>query len=155
MLDLKTIRANFNYCFKTGALVRLTGRASGKVAGNLDTYGHRQIKFQGKLYLAHRLIWLLVTGKNPIGEIDHINGNKDDNRFSNLREATRSQNMANISPRGAFKGTTFHKGSGKWTARIRTPEKRYFLGYFNSQEQAHEAYKAAAAKYHGEFARIA
>jgi hypothetical protein len=87
-----------------------------------------------------------MTGKWP-KEIDHIDGDPLNNKWSNLREATRSQNNANkVGIAGGLKGASFHKASGLWRADIKKG-----LGYFHTAQEAHEAYVVAAKKLHGEF----
>lgn len=91
-------------------------------------------------------------------EVDHINTNSLDNRRSNLRLVTRSQNLQNTPRRrdntSGYKGVVYHKASGKWHAVIYAQGKRISLKYHNTLEEAYEAYKSAAIKYFGEFARI-
>jgi hypothetical protein len=72
-------------------------RDAGKPVGTLDTWGHRQVRVGGKLRLAARIIWKMMVGSDPIEQIDHINGLRDDNRWENLREATPLQNAWNHS----------------------------------------------------------
>ena len=110
-----------------------------------------------KAYLkAHRLAWFFVYGEWPQKQIDHINGNKSDNRISNLRLATASQNLSNKgitkSNTSGYKGVSFNRTKKKWMASIKVNKKSINLGYFLTPEEASEAYKAAAIKHHGEFA---
>jgi len=130
----------------------------GDVAGHKLSEGYLQISANSKIYFAHRLAWLYITGEWPKDSIDHINEIKHDNRFFNLREATRSQNMMN---RGALKnntsglkGVSLKKSSGKWRARVGIRGKSKHLGYFNNPEDAYKAYCEAAKKLHGEFANF-
>lgn len=102
-------------------------------------------------YYAHRLAWLYVYGRWPEHHIDHINGDRGDNRLCNLREATRAQNLANMRNRHnscGYRGVG-RAGSGRWVARIRD----VYLGIFDTPEDASAAYQAAAEKHYGEFAR--
>jgi hypothetical protein len=91
-------------------------------------------------------------------EVDHINTNKLDNRRENLRVCTRQQNNCNTNKRSdnksGFKGVCFEKRRQKFVARIRIDGKLKHLGYFATAAAAHEEYKIAAVKYHGEFARF-
>jgi hypothetical protein len=97
-----------------------------------------------------------VYGKFPDGELDHRDGNPANNRLLNLRPATRPQNTANVrrSSRNTsgYKGVSYAKDKRKWSAHIYARSRRYFLGYFATPEQAHEAYAVAAKQLHGEFA---
>jgi hypothetical protein len=99
-----------------------------------------------------------LAGMNTEGfQVDHVDGDKLDNRRANLRLATNQQNQANVSRQSnnttGFKGVHFHKGHGKYMARIGVSYKRIHLGYFDTAEQANKAYQQAAIKYFGEFAR--
>lgn len=111
--------------------------------------------FGWKTY-AHRVIWALSYGAWPILKIDHINGDRSDNRLSNLRLATDLENAHNsakhLTNASGYKGVSAKRG--KWTARIRSDGKIFRLGVFDTPELAHEAYCKAAMKHHGEFARI-
>src|SRR5687768_10767115 len=70
-------------------------RFSGLDITHHNSTGHIHFGLDGKNYLGHRIAWLIVNGEWPRGDIDHINGVRDDNRWTNLREATRSQNASN------------------------------------------------------------
>lgn len=113
-----------------------------------DNRGYIIIRLGRKCYKAHRLAWLWE-------QIDHIDRNKSNNKWSNLREATNSQNQANTAPRrnntAGLKGA--HKHPSGWTSRIRVNGERHFLGIFDSPEKANAAYRDAAARLHGEFGR--
>lgn len=110
-------------------------------------------------YRAHNVIWCMHTGNWPIGVIDHIDNDSENNRIENMREATLSQNSHNsknpANNTSGFKGASFHKQSGRWIAKIKCGRKRIHLGMFNCVTSAHFAYVAASKKYHGEFGRIA
>jgi HNH endonuclease/AP2 domain len=102
-----------------------------------------------------------VEGRWPKGEIDHVNGNKDDNRWENLREATRSQNIANARTPGCntsgYKGVYFDRSKPRvkpWRASITVDGRTVRLGYFATPEKAWLAYVLAARKHYGDFARI-
>jgi hypothetical protein len=117
--------------------------------------GHRSIKINKKSYFAHRLAWLVVTGEWPEFDIDHINGKRDDNRYSNLRLATKAQNNHNRSinknNKIGYKGVHLHKQSGKWKAQIAHNGKKKHIGLYATPEEAHKAYCEYADKLHGEF----
>jgi hypothetical protein len=119
--------------------------------------GYRQGRIFGVSYLAHRVIWAIQTGETPSAEIDHINGIKDDNRWSNLRAATHAQNMRNIKSRigstSIFLGVHWRKDCKKWAAAIRYDGHLQHLGYFSNETDAAIAYDKAAMKHFGDFAR--
>jgi hypothetical protein len=133
------------------------GVSKGTRAGcvNNQTF-YRQIMLDRVMQLEHRLVFLMQYGYLP-AVIDHINRNPSDNRIENLRAADWSSNQHNRTiPKtntSGFKGVSFDKRRNLYMAGIRyngSPSK--FLGRFKTAEEAHEAYKAAALKYHGEFA---
>lgn len=98
-----------------------------------------------------------MTGEWPPDEIDHINGVRDDNRWVNLRIATRGQNLCNARRRSdntsGYKGVCWDANKGKWLASITINRKNKFLGHYETPEAGHEAYFVAAREHFGEFAR--
>lgn len=136
------------------------GIKAGSIAGYKSTIGHIQVGFNYKLYYGHVIAWLLMTYIWPEHEIDHINGDGSDNRWKNLRRCNRSQNSANGRrhrdritnlPKGVY--LAHHVKKRPFYSRICAKGTHYRLGYFASPGEAHEAYKKAAKKYFGEFAR--
>lgn len=127
---------------------------AGSPAGRLDTKGYLQIGVDGRRYKAQLLAWLYVYGVVQPW-LDHKNGIPCDDRINNLREATRSQNMANKKViRRGLKGATSQPG-GRWQARIRKDGQSIHLGIFQTEAEAHAAYIGAARAIYGEFARAA
>lgn len=128
----------------------------GDVAGSSSKKGYVYVGIQQKRYLAHRLIWFYVHGSWPPQQIDHINGVKDDNRLSNLRLATGSQNQANTSKQRnnttGFKGVVFHKPRNKFRAEISYQGTSINLGLFDTAEEAYKAYFDKSKELYGEFA---
>lgn len=124
----------------------------GDRAGYINTEtGYRVINIGHKLFLAHRLAWFYVTGRWPAVDIDHERGERDDNRWSKLREATRVENMQNLQGphrdnKSGFLGVAPAKN--RWAAYIRADGKNRYLGSFKTPELAHAAYLAAKAKLH-------
>ena len=151
---LENLKEIFDYNPETG---KFSWRAE---PGCVTSNGYRYIKVDGKLQLAHRLAWFYHYGVEPDGLIDHINGDRCDNRIENLRLATYSQNSANAKRhtrntsglKGACKVLRRGKWTGKWQASITFQRKQIALGYFDTKEEAHEAYMDAARKHQGEFA---
>lgn len=127
----------------------------GSVAGTLQNKGYIHIKINGRKYLAHRLAFLYMTGTFPEHQIDHQNGIRADNRWNNLREATNSDNQRNSGKQAnntsGYKGVAWNKQAGKWYAQCGVNGKDYHIGSFTTANEAHAAYCAFAAKYHGEF----
>jgi HNH endonuclease len=130
---------------------------AGSLAGHIEKDGYVYIKIDGRKYLAHRLAWLFMTGAFPLGQIDHSNMCRSYNRWCNLRDATASQNQANVRIRkdnkSGFKGVYWATNRKKWHAQITIDKRVRFLGYFDDPSIAHSAYIAAAKKHFGEFAR--
>ena len=164
MIDLARLKELLTYDPVTGIFVwshAKIGKGRGRIepgttAGRL-LKGYVAIKIDQRQYYAHRLAYLYVNGVWPLEEIDHINGNKSDNRICNLRPATRSQNGMNTgakrSSASGIKGVDWNKKDHRWRARIRTPQGRKDLGGFLTKEEAAAAYAKAAEELHGEFAR--
>lgn len=126
---------------------RCRRRFFGEVAGTVQRNGYVSISVNHKRYYAHRLAWLLMTGGWPPNDIDHKNGNRSDNRWENLRAATRSQNLQN---RAASKtvGASWHARMGRWRAVIVVGGRQKHLGYFDTQDEAATAYRLAKSKLH-------
>ncbi len=122
---------------------------AGTIAGCSDPRGYRQIRIGKKLYWAHRLAWLYMTGAWPTGEVDHINGDKSNNAFSNLRDGTKSQNMQNLrgpmcsNKTSGLLGAHWSHHLGKWKSSITVNGQSKYLGLFPSAEDAHAAYLKA------------
>lgn len=149
----------FSYDAETGVITwaKNTGYVDfvGSPAGKLNRNGYREISFSQKVYSAHRLAWRLHYGEWPDKMLDHINGDRSDNRLSNLRLATNSQNMMNRgSTRPDMPKGVFREGQ-RYRAQIRANKVRYQLGTYSTPEEAHAAYCEAAKRLHGEFARVA
>lgn len=160
-LDHKKVRELFVYDSLTGVLRwRVSpGRRckAGDVAGSLNPDGYRSVIVDGRRYKTHRIAWLYTFGEWPAGLIDHINRDKGDNRISNLRVATETQNHANSglsrnNTTGA-KGVHWHIRDKVWIARIRHLRAEHNLGRFSNFDEAVAARRAAAIKLHGEFYR--
>lgn len=154
------LRANLSYDPETGIFTWLSSRSNvraGAKAGRVNQWGHRTIRLLGKYYLAHRLAWFLIYGKWPIEDIDHINMVPDDNRISNLREATKSQNHYNrkvrADSRTGVKGVCLIPKTGRYEVRIRAEGKKIRIGNFKTLEEAQAAYAAASQRHHGEYGR--
>ncbi|WP_430316955.1 HNH endonuclease [Pseudomonas sp. p1(2021b)] len=153
-ISLDELKSTLSYSPATGKftwLKTLGSRAQvGSVAGYLHCRGYRFIRLKGKRFAAHRLAFFWMTGRFPMEDIDHINGNRDDNRWENLREASRSENLENINPKpnqSGMLGVTRTR-CGNWTARIMKNGKQHYLGTFYSPDDAGAAYLEAKSKLH-------
>lgn len=133
-------------------LLRWNVRYAGREAFTAIRNGYRCGAVHDKAYQAHRVIWAMVHGEWPVYQIDHINGDRSDNRISNLRLADGFQNAQNAKIRSdntsGYPGVTFFKDRNQWTARICVNGKKIHLGYFETVELATEARKEAE-KVHG------
>lgn len=156
------LKLTFQYDPKTGKLWRIRKRTWGgyrevKELVGTDSHGYQVTRFEGKSYPCHRLAWFLMNTEFPpkYMDIDHINGDKADNRWSNLRLAKRGQN--NMNSGNPVNNTTGQKGvhptRGRWFARIKVDQKIIHLGVFKNFDDAVIARKQAEAKYFGEFTK--
>lgn len=133
---------------------------SGKEAFTaIGNHGYHTGAVNDNMYTAHRVIWAIVQGEWPMDQIDHINGIRTDNRIENLRAATSLQNNRNLRMSKAnssgYKGVSWHAKTKKWVASIKIDDgERLHLGLHITPEAAHAAYRDAALKHHGEFARF-
>ena len=122
----------------------------GKKAGT-KSMGYFRIRYEGKFYKSHRVAWLLAHGNWPEGEIDHINGDKLDNRLCNLRDVSKSVNQQNLKQAKACNkvgllGVSI-KGN-RFVAQIKINQKKLWLGTFVTATEAHEAYVKAKREIH-------
>lgn len=158
-LTQERLKELFHYDPETGIFirkVRISYRSKvGEIAGGFDaSTGYVRISILGELYYSHRLVWLYVTGVWPKKEIDHINGNRSDNRLCNLREATKSENRQNISADGyktnscGFLGVFLDKSCNRWRAKIEVNKCLESLGSYSTAEEASIAYAQAKARLH-------
>lgn len=131
----------------------------GSIAGGIHkNKKYIYIEIDGKAYAAHRLAWFYIYKEFPQKQIDHINRIKHDNRIDNLREATNGQNRANSKTKNkhGLKGISCKKwlNENPWEAKITVNKKNIYLGCYPTKEKAHDAYKAAAIKFFGDFAHF-
>lgn len=123
-------------------------RKAGTIIGTKDTNGYHQVQWMRKLYLVHRIVWLLHYGEWPKDELDHIDGNPTNNNISNLRACTHSENMRNLPVHRKGKLPGAHRErSGNWRAHMTYNGKTLYLGMFSTMEAAHEAFKEAHKTY--------
>lgn len=136
----------------------LNAKYAGKPTGYTTESGHITISIDNKNYLSHRLAWLYMTGEWPPNGIDHRDGIPSNNRWSNLRLATQSQNNANAKLRSdnktGHKGVTWCEGSRAYQVHVSFNGVRHYFGCFNDPEKAAKVYREKAAELFGEFARF-
>lgn len=138
--------------FKTmSAYKAWAGKFPGTKAGSVSAQGYRIITINKKTYYQHRLAWLFTYSELPSKSIDHINGDRLDNRIVNLRDVSASENSRNSflynNNSSGQAGVSFHKSSQLWRAFIRNDGNVVSLGYFKNKDQAIVARKAAEKKY--------
>jgi hypothetical protein len=142
------IAQHIHYEKRTGQFTWLTGTHKGRKAGTLTTLGYIRIVLQGRMYQAHRLAWALVEGTLPSTDVDHINGNRADNRWENLRVVSRRENALNRTRPNknnlsGFLGVSKHR-DGDWTAKLGRPDGTVqYLGLYKTPLAAHRAYTKA------------
>ena len=158
------LKSQLKYNPDTGEFTRLIPSRRVKVGdvagGTCKDCGYIFIQVCGVQCRAHRLAYVYMMGDVLASdqEIDHINGVRNDNRWGNLRTATRTQNGINTKTRtdnkSGQKGVSFRKDTGKWNARIYVGGKAVLLGDFANLDCAIAARKAAEPEFHGNFTRI-
>ena len=153
-LDQFLLKSLMSYDPKTGVFTRIKsggGMRAGDACGHKEDRGYTRIAVGGKLYRAHRLAWLYMTGIMPVGVIDHIDGDPNNDAFSNLRSVDQKTNVQNIkrapkhSKTGLLGANKNHKG---FQARIISGGVRRNLGTFKTPEQAHAVYLSAKRELH-------
>lgn len=134
------------------------GAKQGDIAGGVNAIGYRAICINYKLYAAHRLAWIIMTGSWPSSEIDHINGVRDDNRWVNLREATSSQNKHNrtklVTNTSGYMGVAWMPRQKKWKASFFHQKKLWVCGYFLDKTDGAISYNYHIAHIRGQFANL-
>lgn len=149
------LRTVLRYNPNTGLWFWRKGKRYNKFAGHVDRGGYHHIGIKRQQYLASRLAVLYMTGAWPAAFVDHKDGNPQNNKWTNIRQASYSQNQWNKrgwSTKKKLKGAYFVRG--KWRAIIGFNGRQVRLGVFPSEQEAHAAYVAASKRYHGEFGRV-
>lgn len=155
MITQEQLKQFLHYDPETGFFTWIKGPRSnieiGSIAGSIDD-GYIVIRFQFKNYRAHRLAWFYMNGEFPKNHIDHIDGNRANNKFINLRLCTNSENqqnrVSNKNTSSKFVGVSWYKPLKKWVAQIRIKGKLFHKGYFNTEEDAFAAYCKAKQEAH-------
>jgi hypothetical protein len=161
-LDVETLRSLVAYNPETGVFTRLVKRdfnpksVLGKPLGTAYSNGYLGFRVLTRRYLSHRLAWFYVHGEWPQSDMDHVNGDRTDNRLCNLRLATKSQNMANtetqVNNTSGHRGVIFDKVNKKWMAYMQQHGKFINLGRFVVKEEAIAVRAQAFASAFGKFA---
>ncbi|WP_186119945.1 HNH endonuclease [Burkholderia gladioli] len=146
---------HIHYDAETGVFTRLKSKRGsvvlGKVKGNPMGAGYLGLSIGGRQYYMHRLAWFYVRGEWPARAIDHINGDRTDNRLANLRDVSQAENMQNMRRPKAYSSTGL-LGVGrcrdKFRAEIRVDGRKKHLGTFDTAEAAHRAYMDAKRIFH-------
>lgn len=157
MIEHWELLSLFNYNPETGIFTNRVSRNSramvGGVAGYVCPRGYIEIRINRRAYLAHRLAWFYVNGVWPKDQVDHLNGDKGDNRISNLRDVTPILNQQNQAGphrdnRSGYLGVCYHKRSGLFRAYITLNKKQIILGNFKTAEEAHARYVTEKREHH-------
>lgn len=159
---ISKLLSSYRYDPETGSITNI---ATGKIKHGKTGNGYIMVNIHhnGKQTNVggHRFAWLAVYGYLPTLQVDHINGDRADNRIANLREATSQQQRFNSrvgtrkSKTSRYKGVCLREERNKpWYAQIRKDNISHSLGYYRTEEEAAEAYNQAAVRMFGEFARI-
>jgi hypothetical protein len=157
------LRNLFHYDPETGSFTRLKSvhprdrRRYPCKAGCVNTSGYVVIRINDTLYYGHRLAWLYMHGEWPPHSVDHVNGDRADNRLANLRLATQSENGANGARRknntSGYPGVVWLRNEGKWGAQVMYKRSLLRLGLFETKEDALAVRNAKALELWGKFAR--
>lgn len=156
-MTVELLKANFHYAPDSGVLFKVINGAL-KPCQHMNDKGYLCAYIGNRRVVAHRVAWALMTGKFPVEGLDHIDGDRTNNRWSNLREANPTQNMCNSAtkrmeqdlPRGVRRET--RRTIPRFLARIQFKKRNISLGIFPTPEEASEVYQLAAEMLHGPFA---
>lgn len=155
-ITAERLRELLHYDPETGVLSRRVRVGCAQAGRQLGTthHGYLVASVGDRLYRVHRLIWLYVHGSWPRGFIDHINGERADNRIANLRDATASINAQNIracrrdNKATGRLGVGFDPRDGRYRAKIGHQGRQKYLGSFSTADEAHAAYVEAKRRLH-------
>ena len=160
MITQERLKELFDYNPETGKFIRKVSKgntAIGDEGGSENGEGYLQIMIDGRVYQAHRLVFLWETGLFPKSLVDHKDGNGSNNRRDNLRVASRSNNCLNskrsASNTSGAKGVSFHKQTQKYRVQVTIKGKQQYFGGYDNLELADLVATEARNKYHGDFAR--
>lgn len=147
IITQERLKELLHYDPETGIFTWIVHKSSsgvrGEAAGYKNPSGYIYIKIDHRTYLAHRLAWFYMVGEWPSDEIDHKDGDKANNKFKNIREATRSHNMQNkhVAASNNESGLLgVSRSRNRWKAAIRVAGRLRYIGTFDTPEEAHAAY---------------
>ncbi len=157
---LERLKRDYEYNPETGYFTFKSsrgGKRKGSKANSVMSYcGYIRITVGNVRYLAHRMAWLYVTGKLPVDQLDHINGNRQDNRFVNFREVTDQQNKFNklkiCTNTSGVKNVHWCKKTKTWNVTMMRSKKSMYFGSFSTIEEAKVVAEAVRERLYGEFA---
>lgn len=156
-MDYNPRTGKFTWRYRQGLRPCVNSARAGTTAGTVQARGYIVIGINGRARLAHRLAFLYMTNSWPPAHVDHINGNRRDNRWVNLRPVTQAENNLNkqapTHSKTGVKGIHWHKAARKWQAQIVKDGTTHYLGLFHTFEDAQAARITAATRIHGKFAR--
>ncbi|CAN7496246.1 HNH endonuclease [Phyllobacterium sp. LjRoot231] len=155
-IDQDYLKSVINYDPETGEFTWLRRPnkrfTAGMIAGRISSTGYRVVCLDRKIYRAHRLAFVYMTGLEPPEFVDHIDGDRANNRWENLRLATPSENQHNrkipSSNTSGFAGVSYMATKRRWRSQISIDGRNLYLGLFASPEDAHAAYVNAKANLH-------
>lgn len=148
-LTQEDLALELHYAPDVGSFTRI---ATGLTVGCPSANGYLRCRVHGRIYFLHRLAFLAMTGEFPPGDVDHIDGNRGNNAWSNLRAATRSGNCQNrtaaTTARSGVRNVYFDPQSGRWQVKVMVDGRSKSFGYFATIEEATPVARAAEAKLH-------
>lgn len=140
------LREDFTYDLETGDFIKYDGRW-----GGVSKRGYIQLTYEGTTYVVHRLIWMWVYGEEP-EQIDHINGDRQDNRLENLRDVDHLTNCRNRKKRSnnksGFEGVSWDKENWQWVSQLRIEGKNIKIGEYNTPQEAADARQEFIAEFY-------
>jgi len=161
-LTQEYLKSILDYDFDTGIFTWKVNKANRTKVGDIAGWsynGYREIEINNKAYKAHRLAWLYVYGEMPKNLVDHIDGNRSNNKIANLREATYQENSENYKTpktnKSGVKNVSWYKNLNKWVVSISIRKTKKTVGYYDDLELAELVAVEARNKYRGEFANHA
>lgn len=155
-VTFEDVKGAFKYNPEDGVFSFIEEERNSRI--RLTVEGYVSCSFMGSSHFVHRLIWLYMTGAYPKKMIDHIDGNRSNNKWDNLREADSHQNGCNCvitkSNATGYKNVMRDKNSGLYKSHIMVHGKQHHLGYFDNPVDAYEAFVKASKDLHGEFSNV-